>query len=417
MLKNYLKITFAVLKRRKFFTFISLFGISFTLLVLVVITSFLDHLVSAGYPELNRDRSLYIEKMLQQDTTQNGSRSGPVSMYFIQNYVLKMTTPEMIGFASYPNTINAYANQNKVKLMYKYTDGNFWDITSFDFIEGKPFTKQNIDNNDYVMVINDDTRDKYFGKGVSAVGKTMELDNVNYRIIGVVRGCPVTRIYVASDVYLPYNTAKRDQTKKDLNGNYLVFLLAKSSGDFPKIKAEFQSIMSKVPIGSEEKWFKPNKIASTADTYVGSFLSQFTHSDGDTKKQYLYMALIGFALLFMSLPAINLVNVNISRIMERASEIGIRKAFGASSKVLTYQFITENIILTLIGGVIALILSVGVIYFINTSGMINYADLTINWKVFVVAILVSLVFGLLSGVYPAWRMSRLQVVTALRGGE
>ncbi len=417
MLKNYLKITFAVLKRRKFFTFISLFGISFTLLILVVITAFIDHLVSAGYPETNRDRSLYIEKMVLQDTTQQGMNSSPVSLYFIKNYVLKMTTPEMIAYATYPNTLNAYANQNKIKLMYKHTDANFWNVTSFDFIEGKPYTRQNIENNDYVVVINDDTRDKYFGKGVSVVGKTLELDNVNYRIIGVVRGCPVTRIYVASDVYLPYNTAKRDQTKERLGGNYLVFLLAKSKEDFPKIKAEFQSIMKKVPLISNDKWFKPNKAISTADTYVGSFLSQFMRSDGDAKMHYLYMALVGFALLFMSLPAINLVNVNISRIMERASEIGIRKAFGASSRVLTYQFITENIILTLIGGVIALILSVGVIYFINTSGMINYADLAINWKVFVVAILVSLIFGLLSGVYPAWRMSRLQVVTALRGGE
>ena len=417
MLKNYLKITFAVLKRRKFFTFISLFGISFTLLVLVVITSFIDHLISAGYPEVNRDRSLYIEKMVQQDTTQQGMQSSPVSLYFIHNFVQKMTTPEMIGYGTYPNTINAYANQNKIKLMYKHTDANFWNVTNFDFLEGKPYTKQNIDNNDFVIVINDDTRDKYFGKGVSVVGKTMEIDNITYRIIGVVRGCPVTRIYVASDVYLPYNTQKRDQTKQRLGGNYMVFLLAKNKDDFPKIKAEYQSIMQKVPLISEDKWFKPNKAISTADTYVGSFLSQFLRSDGDAKLHYLYMALIGFALLFMSLPAINLVNVNISRIMERASEIGIRKAFGASSKVLTYQFITENIILTLIGGVIALILSVGVIYFINTSGMINYADLAINWKVFVVAISVSLVFGLLSGVYPAWRMSRLQVVTALRGGE
>ncbi|WP_337043629.1 ABC transporter permease [Emticicia sp. 17c] len=417
MLKNYLKITFAVLKRRKFFTFISLFGISFTLLILVVITAFIDHLISAGYPEINRDRSLYIEKMMQQDTTQQGMQSSPVSLYFIHNYVLKMKTPEMIGYATYPNTINAYNNQNKLKLMYKYTDENFWNITNFDFLEGKPYTKQNIQNNDFVIVINDDTRDKYFGKGVSVVGKTMEIDNVNYQIIGVVRGCPVTRICVASDVYLPYNTAKVDQTKQSLNGSYLVFLLAKDKKDFPVIKAEYQEIMKKVPLISNDKWFKPNKASSTADTYVGSFLSQFTHSDGDTKKQYLYMALIGFALLFMSLPAINLVNINISRIMERASEIGIRKAFGASSKVLTYQFITENIILTLIGGFIALILSVGVIYFINNSGMINYADLTINWKVFLVAILVSLIFGLLSGVYPAWRMSRLQVVKALKGGE
>lgn len=417
MLKNYLKITFAVLKRRKFFTFISLFGISFTLLILVIITAFIDHLVSAGYPDVNRDRSLYIERMVLQDTTQQGMNSSPVSLYFIKNYVFKMTTPEMIAYSTYPNTLNAYSKQNKIKLMFRHTDENFWNLTSFDFIEGKPYTKQNIDNNDYVVVINDDTRDKYFGKGVSVVGKTLELDNVSYRIIGVVRGCPVTRIYVASDVYLPYNTAKRDQMAERLGGSYLVFLLAKSKDDFPAIKAEYQSIMQKVPLVSHDKWFKPNRAFSTADTYVGSFLSQFMRSDGDAKLKYLYMALVGFALLFMSLPAINLVNVNISRIMERASEIGIRKAFGASSMVLTYQFIIENIILTLIGGIIALVLSVGVIYFINTSGMINYADLAINWKVFIIAILVSLVFGLLSGVYPAWRMSRLQVVTALRGGE
>ncbi|WP_259017203.1 ABC transporter permease [Emticicia fluvialis] len=417
MLKNYLKITFAVLKRRKFFTFISLFGISFTLLILVVITAFIDHLISAGYPELKRDRTLYISRMVQQDTTQQGMQSSPVSLYFINNYVRKMTTPEMVAFGSFPNTINAYARQNKIKLMYKHTDANFWNVTDFDFLEGKPYTQQNIDNNDYVIVINDDTRDKYFGKGVSVVGKTMEVDNVNYRIIGVVRGTPVTRIYVASDIYMPYNTKKVDQTKQSLNGSYLVFLLAKSKEDFPKIKAEYQSIMKKVPLISTDKWFKPNKASSTADTYVGSFLAQFLHADESKSIQYFYIALMGFALLFMSLPAINLINVNISRILERASEIGIRKAFGASSKVLTYQFIIENLILTLIGGLIALILSVGVIYFINTSGMINYADLTINWKVFLVAILVSLAFGLLSGVYPAWRMSRLQVVTALRGGE
>ena len=416
MFKNYLKITFAVLKRRKFFTFISLFGISFTLLVLVVLTAFTDHLISSGYPEYNRDRCLYIEKMQQQDTTKNSNRSGPVSMYFIKNYALKLTTPEKIGYATYPNSINAYVNQTKIKLLFKHTDDVFWQITDFEFLEGKPYTKQNIDNNDYVVVINDDTRDKYFGKGVSAVGKMIDIDNLNYRIIGVVRGCPITRIYVSSDIYLPYNTSKRDLTKKDLNGNYAVFLLAKDRNDFPKIKAEYQSIMAKVPITKDE-WFTPNKINSTADTYVGSFLSQFTHADGDTKTHYVYIVLIGFALLFMSLPAINLVNVNISRIMERASEIGIRKAFGASSKTLTYQFVIENVILTLIGGLIALVLSIGVIYFINNSGMIAYADLTINWKVFVVAIIVSLIFGLLSGVYPAWRMSKLQVVNALRGGE
>ena len=57
------------------------------------------------------------------------------------------------------------------------------------------------------------------------------------------------------------------------------------------------------------------------------------------------------ALLFMALPAMNLVNLNISRILERASEIGVRKAFGASSWTLVGQFLVENLILTLVGSV------------------------------------------------------------------
>ncbi len=56
--------------------------------------------------------------------------------------------------------------------------------------------------------------------------------------------------------------------------------------------------------------------------------------------------MVGAALLFMLLPTVNLVNLNVSRIMERASEIGVRKAFGASSRTLVGQFVVENLVLT-----------------------------------------------------------------------
>ena len=70
------------------------------------------------------------------------------------------------------------------------------------------------------------------------------------------------------------------------------------------------------------------------------------------------MALLaGITLLFMLLPTINLVNINISRIMERSSEIGVRKAFGASSSTIIGQFIVENIFLTLLGGLLGFVLS------------------------------------------------------------
>jgi putative ABC transport system permease protein len=79
-------------------------------------------------------------------------------------------------------------------------------------------------------------------------------------------------------------------------------------------------------------------------------------------------------LLFMLLPALNLVNLNSSRIMERSSEIGVRKAFGATSSTLALQFIVENIVLTLLGGALGLILAYGVLQMIEASQVIEHAQ-------------------------------------------
>ena len=135
--------------------------------------------------------------------------------------------------------------------------------------------------------------------------------------------------------------------------------------------------------------------------------------EGKAQQRFFTIAIL-FALFFMSLPAINLVNINVSRILERSSEIGIRKSFGASAKTLVYQFVFENILITLIGGALALIISAGILWWFNNSHFIDYADLTINWTVVIITIVLSLIFGLMSGVLPAWRMSKLPIVEALR---
>jgi len=100
--------------------------------------------------------------------------------------------------------------------------------------------------------------------------------------------------------------------------------------------------------------------------------------------------------------------------MERSSEIGVRKAFGASGMTLVGQFIVENIILTFFGAVIGIILSFIVLQVINNTNMIANMHLSINLTVLMFSFLACIIFGLLSGVYPAWRMSKLQVVTALK---
>ncbi|MDZ4708078.1 MAG: FtsX-like permease family protein [Saprospiraceae bacterium] len=418
MLTNYLKITWAVLKRRKLFTFISLFGISLTLTVLIVVVAFLDHLFAPNYPELQRKQLLYIERVELKDTTQLGSNTSSVGYYFIKEYISKLKTPEKIAFCTSPRTINGYSpTGNKIRLLQKYTDANFWEVTDFNFLEGRPYTQNDIDRQASVVVINEQIRDDYFGKGQQVTGKTFEIDNIKYQVIGVVKGSPITRFYTSSDIYIPYNLTKDDLKSTELNGPYIVILRGTDPQNLLEIRAEFAALVPKIPLPPGGTWFKPGILYAHAESYLEGISRQLFTDGTESGLKYFYIVIFSFMALFMTLPAINLVNINMNRIMERASEIGIRKAFGASSTTLTWQFIIENVILSLMGTLIAVVLSVGVIYYINHCGLIPNADLLVNWTVLGWAVVLSIVFGLFSGVYPAWRMSKLQVVQALNGGE
>ncbi|WP_152267825.1 ABC transporter permease [Agriterribacter humi] len=407
MLKNYFKIAIAVFKRRKFFTFISLFGISFTLTILIVLTAFIDKVINDNYPDRKRDRSLYVNKMTERgDQSYNGEA---LSFYFLDHYVRRLKTPVKLAVSSDYRGTNTYVNNKKISISYKYTNADYWDVTEYDFLEGKPFTKQQIANAERVAVISADIKRAYFGDVPSVVGKYIEADNVQYRVCGVVKNVPVTLYMLYSDIYLPYTVSKTDYSSNTgYRGGYYGILLAASSADVPKMKKEFEQMVKKLPMSSKEY----NKIYCPAETFIPAYLN--TGNEDKSGLVYALTAIAIFVLLVMLLPTLNLININITRIMERSSEIGVRKAFGASSQTLVYQFIVENIILTILGCLIGIILSLIVLKVLNNASLIPNLELTLNFTVLSVGLLTCLIFGLLSGVYPAWRMSRLNVVDALK---
>jgi putative ABC transport system permease protein len=143
----------------------------------------------------------------------------------------------------------------------------------------------------------------------------------------------------------------------------------------------------------------------------------FNRETPESGAGWLWAILASAAILFMLLPTVNLVNLNVSRILERSSEIGVRRAFGASRSQLMAQFVTENVIVTCVGGAIGLVGSVLALRALNASDLIAHAALGINWRVFLWACLLAGFFGVFSGVWPAWRMSRLNPVDSLRGAR
>ncbi|MFD3001560.1 ABC transporter permease [Pontibacter toksunensis] len=411
MLKNYLKIAWKVLLRRKFFTFISLFGISFTLMVLMVATSLFDHAFGPQMPERESDKLLFVNMMRSQ--LENGMQGGPPSYYFLNRYVRPLETPEQVSINSVYVTVNSYVDNRKLTLDIKFTDAEFWEILDFNFVEGKPFGKQEVDYASRVAVINQNTREQYFGTG-EAIGKEIEVDQVKYRVVGVVEDVPVLRLHSYADIWVPITLRSKDFKNNGMHGEYFATIKARKASDIPAIKEEYARMMQQVPIQNPKE---VKSLHSYSDTILESFARTLLGNGKDDKVGLLYTILAGITLLFMLLPTINLININISRIMERSSEIGVRKAFGASSSTIIGQFIVENIFLTLFGGLLGFGLSAIVLEMINDSGILAYADLSLNLRVFGWGILLCLVFGLISGVYPAFRMSRLQPVEALKGGS
>jgi len=290
---------------------------------------------------------------------------------------------------------------------------------SFSFNSGKPYTKNHIDEKAPVAVITQGTSDAYFGEGEAALGKLIKVDSKQYRVIGVVENISKTSLHLYGDVFVPYFIDRDAQQSQYLIGGFYAFLEGESAADLEDIRSEYQSVVER--IGTQLKKDPVDGTYSNISSYAVSNLERvsymFSSNNMSPAVGKLLMVLGIPMLLFMLLPAMNLVNLNSSRIMERASEIGVRKAFGATSGNLVFQFIVENIIVTLIGGVLGLLLALLGLEIIESSGFIKYADLGLRYNVFLFAILLCFFFGILSGVLPAWRMSKIQVINALKGIE
>jgi len=414
MLLSYLKLAWKVLLRRKFFTFISLFGISFTLMVLLVVVAMFDHTAGAHYPESRLDRMTFAQ-FLHVKFKDGGNMNTPPSYYLLNKYVKTLRTPEKVAIASNFHATPSYVGNRKLDLDLRYTDATFWQILDFNFSEGKPLLEADVKGAAHVAVINRSTARQYFGAETGVVGRTIVVNQTNYRVQGVVDDVPAMRFSSYADVWVPITTSPDDLRQVQLTGDYLAIILAKSSADVPAVQAEFESAMKRVPLPDPKKMayldFHADQLLASYSRQLMSPLTEYK-SNG---LELLYPILASVALLFMLLPALNLVNINVSRIMERSSEIGVRKAFGATGGTLVGQFLVENVFLTSIGGLLGLALAYLALQLISGSNLLAYAQFELNWRIFMWALLVTLFFGVLSGVYPALKMSRLQPVQALKG--
>ena len=409
--KGLFKLSLRVLRRRRFFTFISLFGIAFTLTVLTLVAALYQQVVGDGAPEVNLSRTLIIDRIDLDADKRNFS--GNPGYAFLDRYCRDL--PGVVDLTAYTTSFEVVSFLAGVKHVstVRRTDAAYWNVMQFDVVAGRVLAAQDVDGAAPVAVINETTRERIFGDG-KAVGGLLQLGERKFRVVGVVRDVDMTRQGAVADVWTPLTTAPTEDWRTDLRGGFEGMLVARSRDDFPAIRRELDARLAAVTPGEIDGGY--DTISCIPVTRTLQLAQGFLGQDGArTGPGRFYLLLAGAAALFMLLPAMNLVNMNVSRISERAAEIGVRKAFGASGRDLVAQFVAENVVLCLIGGALGFVGAAGVIVWLNAAQVVPRAGFTMQPVVFVVGLFLALLFGVISGVYPAWRMSRLHPVQALKG--
>jgi putative ABC transport system permease protein len=401
-----------VLKRRPFYTAISLFGISFTLLVLMVVTALADHTLAPMAPESRQARMLGVHSARMFGP--NSAWSSEAGYLLFDKHARNLPGVDTLTIFASGSSVTTYLGDQRITSILKRTDAAFWRVFDFTFLEGGPYGEGDVTDARFVAVITRATRERLFGEQ-PALYKTFEADGQVFKVVGVVENVPDIRYVPFADAYAPTTTAKTDAYKREIMGGFHAVALAKTTDDLPLIREEFNARVSRVEL--PDKDYKT--LVAPFETRYDSIARESPFADRTSPERQggkLTWLLVVAALLFVTLPTVNLVNVNVSRILERASEIGVRKAFGAPTRSLVAQFVVENVILTLAGGAIGLVLSGLVLRALNQSGMFAHSALTVNARVFGYGVLLAIAFGIFSGVYPAWRMARLHPVEALKGG-
>ncbi len=411
MFKNYLLTAYKVFMRRKLFTAINLFCITLTLVVLMVVTAILQNAFQPTGVEAKSERFLQVTDIRFKSPDGNSTWSSGLGYKVIEQYLRPMNGVEMVAAVSSPQTVSVYQPNRIMELQRRYTDANYWQIMQFDVLAGRQLDSADIEQGRFVAVVAENAAKKLFPQR-SALGEKISVSGQQFEVVGIVRD--VLQLNSYSDMWVPITTQQSSEYKQQLMGSYAAILLAKSTSDLPLIKEEVARIATTIKHDDPQKYSRALMWANTKIDYFARELLQNKETP-ESGAAVLLLLIALLMLLFMMLPALNLVNLNAGRIMERRTEIGVRKAFGATSTQLVKQFVVENVLLCLVGGVLGLILAKLALLWLGATSFMPNFEVKMNMQVFAYGLLITVVFGVLSGVVPAWKMSRLDPVTALKG--
>ena len=356
MIKLYLKQAWTLIKQHRLFTGIYVVGTGLS--IALTMTMFIIFYVkfAAIYPEYNRDRMIVLKMMKSYPKDNDKSWNCSNVNYDVVKMLQNLPHLDAIGAASRnyrENYVEVPDNNEPVGIAPLYIDAGFWQVFTFRFLYGKPFTQADVDAKRREVVVPVSLARRLFATD-DVVGRRFKMDAQEYRICGVVEDVSAATPSSVGDLWMPITLNSwivSDNTGK-LVGNTEIYMTAPIAADKEALKEEVREVFRKYNLAAPKYM---NDLMDQPDDYWISTFRVNSCGAPDLASElrvYLYMLL---ALLFI--PAMNLSGMMSSRMDERLSELGVRKTYGATNGSLIGQVLWENLLLTCIGGLLGLLIS------------------------------------------------------------
>ncbi|WP_429398996.1 ABC transporter permease [Mucilaginibacter lappiensis] len=421
MFRNYLKVALRNIWRNKAFSAINIIGLALGLAICFLISLFVIDELSYDKFNLKADRIFRVNADFKVNGTQFNARETPPSM-------------ASILVNEYPQIENAVRIKSNGKILVKkgnetlsedncfYADNALFDVFTVPMIAGDAKSAL---SQSHSLVISENIARKYFNR-TDVIGKTMHLDNAtDYKITGVIENTPVQShlhfdfIKSINELpdrnfpdwsnisYITYVLARPGVTQNELD-NYLKGATKKHAE--PILLRDLHSSLSDIEKNSGHFRFVTIPLTKI---HLYSTLTDEQEPSGNAEYVYIFTVIAIFILL---IACINFMNLSTARSAGRAREVGVRKVLGSNKAQLIRQFLIESIITSCFAVAIAFVIAILLLpYFNDLYGkQITFSWLTNIWFI-PVLITITLVIGVIAGLYPAFFLSAFQPIKVLKG--